>query len=280
MKTPLTSVKAYLQLLEMSVDKSNKDAVLYTQKAILSVERLKNLISELLDVNKIQHGQLNFTFSTFDFNEMINNAVEDIQYNSPNHKIIKKGKADDPVYGDKERLQQVVINLLSNAVKYTPPNGTGGIVYQLSQVIPIEFVFKPETILLGSQGGPKRVHGFLEPPPPYTTDDIDVASIRINNVVPVDQTGPAPIVVGDQDNDGIPDLKVYFSRSALEAFTRLIDLRNLAHVAQDRQDGRVGMAAHQHRIGKGERRPSVDNETAALGRRSGPLGSPRAANTG
>ena len=120
MKTPLTSVKAYLQLLEMSVDKSNKDAVLYTQKAILSVERLKNLISELLDVNKIQHGQLNFTFSTFDFNEMINNAVEDIQYNSPNHKIIKKGKADDPVYGDKERLQQVIVNLLSNAVKYSP----------------------------------------------------------------------------------------------------------------------------------------------------------------
>ena len=110
MKTPLTSVKAYLQLLEMSIDKSNADAVLYTQKAISSVERLKNLISELLDVNKIQHGQLNFTFSTFDFNEMINNAVEDIQYNSPNHKIIKKGKADDPVYGDKERLQQVIVN--------------------------------------------------------------------------------------------------------------------------------------------------------------------------
>jgi hypothetical protein len=100
-------------------------------------------------------------------------------------------------------------------VTNTPPNGTGGIVYQLNPVIPIEFVFKPETILLGSQGSPKRVQGFLEPPPPYTTDDIDVASIRINNVVPVDPTGP-PVVVGDEDNDGIPDLKVSFSRSAIE----------------------------------------------------------------
>ncbi len=100
-------------------------------------------------------------------------------------------------------------------VTNSPPNGTGGIVYQLSPVIPIEFVLKPETIQMGSNGGPKRVHGFLEPPPPYTTDDIDIASIRINNVVPVDLTGP-PIVVGDQDNDGIPDLKVYFSRSALQ----------------------------------------------------------------
>ena len=100
-------------------------------------------------------------------------------------------------------------------VTNTPANGTGGIVYQLAPVIPIEFTFNPETILLGSQGSPKRVQGFLEPPAPYTTDDIDVASIRINNVVPVDLTGP-PVVVGDEDNDGIPDLKVYFSRSALE----------------------------------------------------------------
>jgi PAS domain S-box-containing protein len=120
MKTPLTSVKAYLQLLEMSVDKSNTDALLYTRKAISSVERLKNLISELLDVNKIQHGQLNITFNEFDFNEMVNNAVEDIQYNSPNHKIIKTGRIDQLVYGDKERLQQVIVNLLSNAVKYSP----------------------------------------------------------------------------------------------------------------------------------------------------------------
>jgi hypothetical protein len=104
---------------------------------------------------------------------------------------------------------------LTAMVTNTPPNGTGGIVYQLSRVVPIEFVFKPETILLGSQGSPRRVQGFLEPPPPYTTDDIDVASIRINNVVPVDLTGP-PVAVGDEDGDGIPDLKVYFSRSALE----------------------------------------------------------------
>jgi signal transduction histidine kinase len=104
----------------MSVDKSNTDALLYTRKAISSVERLKNLISELLDVNKIQHGQLNITFNEFDFNEMVNNAVEDIQYNSPNHKIIKTGRIDQLVYGDKERLQQVIVNLLSNAVKYSP----------------------------------------------------------------------------------------------------------------------------------------------------------------
>ena len=99
-------------------------------------------------------------------------------------------------------------------VTNTPANGTGGIVYQLSPVIPIAFDLKPEVIHTGSQG-PRWVHAFLEPPPPWTTDDIDVASIRIDNAVPVDPTGP-PVVVGDEDNDGIPDLKVSFSRSALQ----------------------------------------------------------------
>ena len=100
-------------------------------------------------------------------------------------------------------------------VTNSPANGTGGIVYQLAPVIPIEFDLKPETILLASQGSPKRVHAFLEPQPPYSPEDIDVASIRLNGVIPVDLTAPNPVIVGDEDNDGIPDLKVYFLRSAL-----------------------------------------------------------------
>lgn len=120
MKTPLTTIKAYLQLLEMTIESKDAEALLYTRKAIASVERLKDLISELLDVSKIQHGQLNFNFSNFDFNEMVSTAVEEIEYNSPHHKIYKTGSIEQPVYGDRERLRQVIVNLLSNAVKYSP----------------------------------------------------------------------------------------------------------------------------------------------------------------
>lgn len=120
LKTPLTSVQAYLQLLQLSLDESNEKATNYTKKAILSVDRLKDLISELLDVSKIQNGRLHLNISTFDFNEMLEDAIEDIQCNSPKHTIIKSGRIDTPVDGDKERLQQVIINLLSNAVKYSP----------------------------------------------------------------------------------------------------------------------------------------------------------------
>jgi len=102
---------------------------------------------------------------------------------------------------------------LTAMVTNTPSNGTGGIVYQLAPVIPIEFTLKSDALKLG-QGGPPRLTASLEPPAPYTLDDIDLASIRLDNFLPLD--APGSVRAGDQDHDGIPDLKVTFASSALE----------------------------------------------------------------
>ena len=119
-KTPLTTAKAYLQMLQMQLDESHGQAKVFAKKANDSVDRLHYLITELLDVSKIQHGKLNYNFSSFNFNDLIDNTVEDLQYTSPNHHIVKTGRIQHEVNGDKNRLQQVVINLLSNAIKYSP----------------------------------------------------------------------------------------------------------------------------------------------------------------
>lgn len=120
MKTPLTTAKAYLQMLELTLNDTEQEAKLFAIKASESVDRLNELIGELLDVSKIQFGKLNYTMTTFNFNEMIESTVENVQLTSPTSTIVKTGKVNDAVIGDKNRLQQVVINLLSNAIKYSP----------------------------------------------------------------------------------------------------------------------------------------------------------------
>ncbi|MEO7393851.1 MAG: PAS domain-containing protein, partial [Chitinophagaceae bacterium] len=119
MKTPLTTAKGYIELLLLSLNEENQTS-LYASKAKQAVDRLHDLVGELLDASKIQNGQLDYTISTFDFNKMVEETIENFQLGAKNHIILKTGNLSQQINGDKGRLQQVLFNLLSNAVKYSP----------------------------------------------------------------------------------------------------------------------------------------------------------------
>lgn len=121
LKTPLTSVKGYIQLLQRSLSRDDKTmAENHLAKASIQLEKLNDLIVDLLDISKIESGKLKFNMKSFCADDMVNNAVEMLQQSNPDFKIIKLGKTHEMIFGDEMRLEQVVINFITNAIKYAP----------------------------------------------------------------------------------------------------------------------------------------------------------------
>lgn len=121
LKTPLTSVKGYVQLLERSVDKGDTLTVKkHLGKAQVQLEKLNSLIADLLDISKIESGKLKFNKQEFCIDELIDNVIDIMHQSSPEFKILKEGSTKCKVYGDEMRIEQVVINFLTNAIKYSP----------------------------------------------------------------------------------------------------------------------------------------------------------------
>ncbi|MCJ0741797.1 hybrid sensor histidine kinase/response regulator [Pedobacter montanisoli] len=121
LKTPLTSIKGYMQLLERSIDKGDIEIVKkHLNKAKLQIEKLNGLIADLLDVSKIDSGKLKFNKQLFSVDTLTDNILEVIQQSNPTFKIEKIGNANCEIFADEMRIEQVIVNFLTNAIKYSP----------------------------------------------------------------------------------------------------------------------------------------------------------------
>ncbi|TKK65538.1 PAS domain S-box protein [Ilyomonas limi] len=121
LKTPVTSIKAYAQLLkEMSAVRGDTLETQMLTKMDGQITKLSNLIRDLLDVTKIQAGKLQFNDAYFDFDKLVEEVLEEMQRTTNRHQIVWQGSDLGIIYGDEHRISQVITNLLSNAIKYSP----------------------------------------------------------------------------------------------------------------------------------------------------------------
>lgn len=132
LKTPLTSVKGYVQLLERSIDKGDVQTVKkHLLKAQTQLEKLNNLIADLLDISKIESGKLFFNKQNFFISDLLKNLVEVMSHSFPDYKIVINGQVESCIFGDEMRIEQVIINFLTNAIKYSP--GTSEVVINVRE---------------------------------------------------------------------------------------------------------------------------------------------------
>ena len=120
LKTPLTVVKTSLQILQDSLT-DDKGNMAFANKALHHVEKLSALVSELLDVSKIQNGKLDLNIYSFDLTLLLNEIISDLQPVALKHRLIF-GQANEliEIKADRQRIKQVLENILTNAIKYSP----------------------------------------------------------------------------------------------------------------------------------------------------------------
>lgn len=127
LRTPIFSVQGYLEtLLDGAVDDPNVSKQ-FLEKAYQNALRLNTLLSDLIDISRIESGELRLSFRYFDVTSLLKDVMTTVEFRAEQRNVTLELEAQPSgsisVYGDKERLTQVFTNLIDNAIKYNVDGG-------------------------------------------------------------------------------------------------------------------------------------------------------------
>ena len=129
LRTPLTSIRSFSEILYNTPEISDEERQKFLQIIVRESERLTRLINEVLDMARLESGQLVLNLETTDLREVIQDATDSVYQLYQDRDMNLDCSLPDEILEsciDRDRIQQVVINMLSNAAKFCEP-GSGEI---------------------------------------------------------------------------------------------------------------------------------------------------------
>lgn len=126
LRTPLASLKALTETLQNGALSDPEVAPRFLDRIHTEVDALTQMTQELLDLSRIESGQVELNFQSIDPNKLLLSAAERMKAQAERAKLklhVECGEDLPMVQADKNRLEQVLVNLIHNAVKFTKPGG-------------------------------------------------------------------------------------------------------------------------------------------------------------
>lgn len=127
LRTPIFSIQGYLETLLNNPDIDPRKRQEFIAKTYHQAMRLNSLLTDLIDISRIESGEMKMSFSPFDVYEWLQKITADFQETALKHSINLQSAWPENkqvlVLGDRERLTQAMQNLVTNAIKYNFPGG-------------------------------------------------------------------------------------------------------------------------------------------------------------
>ena len=122
LKTPISSISGYIETLLEGAIKDENVNLGFLERSLENVQRLEDLVTDLVEISRIETGELRMNFEYFNILDLLNDLFKDAHQRNSNKTLKIQLEVPDKklfIYGDKSRLDQVIANLLSNAMRYT-----------------------------------------------------------------------------------------------------------------------------------------------------------------